>query len=749
MNTFKVGVSAASGNYNSISSSKSIYAIGAPVRQAPRSARRVILSTARPITCRNDPAPTPKYNPERPYQKLGQTPSDVGSQGGMPTLAPTKAPEKVRVKSDVRALDLGSQVTLFRCYDDEEGRFEPEYKRERGSTENAYLIQTANKNCLIDLPEGAWSLAFATQLKKKNPGPLNFIVLSHFNPRMCASLITVLKSQPSAAAPLEVWCSNPTLLAITALLKRGSPAFNRELYDAWTGRGSGWGLRARLLRVTTGTRLSLGDGHELSFLLANISRWPECMFTYDPVSQKLFTSKFFGAHTMASDKKGLDAGGLEDYKEDWSYYFDTLIGPIAQQALKIIQRTNIKALDVEVPLSKGEQINKSLKNLLSAFLRPNSGTEEEEVPVDLEGKLAVATICPRHGPVVRNNLKGLLELYDSLLADRVNASNEISVAVIYASAYGNTSIMANAVVTGLERSGVNVKLLDCEFSKASEVLELVKGCQGFALGSPTLGGHTPTPVSEALGAILKGIERDVPYGVFGSYGWSGEAVAAMQNRLIDGGFKPAFDPISLKFKPTPDMIEVCEAAGDTLAQTVKQSIVSKKIRKKKVIAEKISAMSVDVVSRAVGRITTAASVLTANINGEDFCSLVSWVSQASFNPPAVTVALSKESTPQALMLLNAKLTINILGNKNQALMRALLNKGFKSGDSCFEGVEIERNEETQCAIIKDAASYLECTVTNRLDVGDHWVLLVNIDEGKVLDTDATTYFHHRQVGTEY
>ena len=49
-------------------------------------------------------------------------------------------------------------------------------------------------------------------------------------------------------------------------------------------------------------------------------------------------------------------------------------------------------------------------------------------------------------------------------------------------------------------------------------------CAGFAVGSPTLGGHVPTPVSEAIGAILKTDARHLPYGVFGSYGWSGEAV---------------------------------------------------------------------------------------------------------------------------------------------------------------------------------------------------------------------------------
>lgn len=59
-------------------------------------------------------------------------------------------------------------------------------------------------------------------------------------------------------------------------------------------------------------------------------------------------------------------------------------------------------------------------------------------------------------------------------------------------------------------------------------------------------GHIPTPVSEAIGAILKNIDRNTPYGVFGSYGWSGEAVPAMSESLKDGGFlNQAFDPVRL------------------------------------------------------------------------------------------------------------------------------------------------------------------------------------------------------------
>ena len=73
-------------------------------------------------------------------------------------------------------------------------------------------------------------------------------------------------------------------------------------------------------------------------------------------------------------------------------------------------------------------------------------------------------------------------------------------------------------------AGVGVESLNCEFSTSEEITLLVNRSAGFVLGSPTLGGHMPTPVQSALGTILSNNEaRQLPCGVFGSFGWSGEA----------------------------------------------------------------------------------------------------------------------------------------------------------------------------------------------------------------------------------
>ena len=52
-----------------------------------------------------------------------------------------------------------------------------------------------------------------------------------------------------------------------------------------------------------------------------------------------------------------------------------------------------------------------------------------------------------------------------------------------------------------------------------------------------MGGHAPTPIISALGTLLAEGNRDKPVGIFGSFGWSGEAIDLLETKLKDGGFK--------------------------------------------------------------------------------------------------------------------------------------------------------------------------------------------------------------------
>lgn len=68
-------------------------------------------------------------------------------------------------------------------------------------------------------------------------------------------------------------------------------------------------------------------------------------------------------------------------------------------------------------------------------------------------------------------------------------------AVLYASAYGNTAALAQAISRGITKAGVGVETLNLEDSALDEVEAAVEQAGGFIIGSPTLGGHMPTQAS--------------------------------------------------------------------------------------------------------------------------------------------------------------------------------------------------------------------------------------------------------------
>lgn len=59
------------------------------------------------------------------------------------------------------------------------------------------------------------------------------------------------------------------------------------------------------------------------------------------------------------------------------------------------------------------------------------------------------------------------------------------------------------------------------------------------------------------------------------------------------------------------------------------------------------------------------------------------------------------------------------------------------------------SEATGCAILPGTAAYLECSVADKLEAGDHWVVYATVDSGQVTEEGALSAVHHRKIGTTY
>ena len=167
-------------------------------------------------------------------------------------------------------------------------------------------------------------------------------------------------------------------------------------------------------------------------------------------------------------------------------------------------------------------------------------------------------------------------------------------------------------------------------------------------------------------------------------------------------------------------------------------------------ARKVRTQSVPAtnVEQAVGRIVGSLCVVTAKQGEISSAMLASWVAQASFNPPGLTIAVAKDRAVETLTHTGNKFVLNVLKEGNHlGLMKHFL-KPFGPAQDRFADVATAEAENGS-PVLQDALAYLECSVQNRMESGDHWLVYATVENGKVLNQDGVTAVHHRKSGNHY
>ncbi len=589
---------------------------------------------------------------------------------------------------DVQIAQIAPNTTVLRSRTWERLKFEIEYARQKGTTANSYLIE-GDSTALIDPPGESFTDIFLEELgQHAYYQRLNYIILSHVNPNRIATLKRLLEAAPYAT----IVCSKAgvnTLRSVFANQSFDLPAPREdEAHDLGIEFGTNQTLKVHVVRDEE--TLDLGNGHVLQFRFVPTPRHPDALCTFDRATGILYTDKLFGSHVCD------DAVFDEHWKtltDDRKYYFDCLYAAQAPQVDAILAKL---------------------------------------------AKLPARIYAPTHGSIVRHSRSVLTLDYQSWCEQQ--QQKDLNVALLYTSAYGNTATLARAIEKGITQSGVAVRSIDCEFTAPAEVTRIVQACDGFVIGSPTIAGHPPTQIQTALGIILSTAPQTKVAGVFGSYGWSGEAVDTIVSKLQDVGYPQGFEPIRVKFAPTAEILAQCEAAGVEFAK------VLNKVKKVRAPRQVNVDGQTDRTGQAIGRVTGSLCVITANNGGKPVGLLSSRVSQAGFTPPAITIAVAKDRDLECLANPGEKFVVNIL--KEGKNLRSYFLKPPALGTDRFAGLEISL-ADNGCIVLNEALSYLECTVKNRLDCGDRWLLYAIVDNGKVLESISVTAIDRRKSGNQY
>jgi len=265
--------------------------------------------------------------------------------------------------------------------------------------------------------------------------------------------------------------------------------------------------------------LDLGK-RKLKFIETPMLHWPDSMATYIETDGILLPNDAFGQHIATSERFD-DEVGLEVIIAEAAKYYANIVMPFGA----IVQSTLEKLKDLKINM-----------------------------------------IGPSHGIIWRSHLQEIVNAY----AKWTRGEAENKVLVIYDTMWGSTEMIAKALVDGLSSEDVKVILFNLRFTDKTEIIKETLDAKALLIGSPTLNvGMFPT-VADFL-THLKGLKPKGKIGAcFGSYGWGGGAVKAMNEELRQAGVEVLEADLDFKFVPEKEDLAKAVEFGKMIARKVIQ-----------------------------------------------------------------------------------------------------------------------------------------------------------------------------------
>jgi len=269
--------------------------------------------------------------------------------------------------------------------------------------------------------------------------------------------------------------------------------------------------------------LKLG-GLNFTFLETKMLHWPDSMVSYLAEDELLFSQDGFGMH-LAIGKRFADETDPADMHFEGRKYYANILLPYSALVLKLLDRI---------------------------------------------GKLGISikTIAPDHGPIWRKDLGTLLGWY----AKWAEQKPEDRAIITFDTMWQSTSLMARTIADAMAEAGTDVCMMPLHGSTRADVMTELLCAGALLVGSPTLNNGMFPTVADVL-TYAKGLKpRNLIGAAFGSYGWSGEATAQIEEHLRQMGVELAAPALKLKFVPDAAALSQCREFGKAIAAKLKERV---------------------------------------------------------------------------------------------------------------------------------------------------------------------------------
>ena len=430
----------------------------------------------------------------------------------------------------------------------------------------------------------------------------------------------------------------------------------------------------RRIVVGEGDTLSLGK-HTLAFVTAPMVHWPEVIVSYDVCDKVLFSADGFGKF------------GALDVEEDWACearrYYIGIVGKYGPQVQALLKKA---------------------------------------------ATLDIATICPLHGPVLKENLGYYINLYDIWSSYRVESEG---IMIAYTSVYGNTKAAVELLAQKLREKGCpKVVVNDLARCDMAEAVEDAFRYGKLVLATTTYNADIFPFMKEFIHHLTERSYQNRTIGLIENGSWAPLAAKVMR-KMFEGSKNLTF---------TDTTVKILSALNDESKAQIEA--MAEELCKDYLAQQDATANKNDL--SALFNIGYGLYVVTSNDGTKDNGLIVNTVSQVTNTPNRIAVTISKENYSHHVIKQTGIMNVNCLDIS--APFSVFQNFGFQSGRVAdkLAGIDELRSDNGLRFLPRYINSFMSLKVESYVDLDTHGMFICSVTEARVMgDKETMTYTYYQ------
>ncbi len=429
----------------------------------------------------------------------------------------------------------------------------------------------------------------------------------------------------------------------------------------------------RRIVVGEGDELPLGK-HVLTFVTAPMVHWPEVIVTYDSYDKVLFSADGFGKF------------GALDVEEEWACearrYYIGIVGKYGAQVQSLLKKAS--SLDIQ-------------------------------------------TICPLHGPVLKENLGYYINLYNTWSSYGVE---EEGIVIAYTSVYGNTKkavmqLKEKLIANGCPKVVVN-DLARCDMAEA---VEDAFRYSKLVLATTTYNAEIFPFMHEFITHLTERNFQNRTVAFIENGSWAPMAIKVMRGMFEKSkNLQFAENNVTILSALNDDSTRALSALADELCRDY-------------------IALSDDNTNKndmtALFKIGYGLYVVTSNDGKKDNGLIVNTVTQVTNTPNRIAVTINKDNYSHHVIKQTGKMNINCLTVDTP--FNIFEQFGFKSGRNVDKFAECEplHSDNGLVVLPRYINAFMSLKVEQYVDLDTHGMFICSVSEARVIsDRETMTYSYY-------